>query len=234
MPFSAISEAIVLITVPAAFWHMLMIQTAARASAKQMVLVGGIMLTWTVFAYASIRYDADAFLFEDLPFGPVIYLAAAVGIAWYFRSTLLGHGVPQQLLIGLQMLRPVGMIYILESERGTLPGTFAHPAGWGDLVVGLVALGVLIRHPSGAIPPRAVILVAAVGLVAFASAFFFGFTTSATPLQLFEFAHPNRVMDYPLGLIAIFLVPYAIIAHLLSLAQLARDRRHKDQPAWTG
>ena len=69
------------------------------------------------------------------------------------------------------------------------------------------------------------ILVATVGLLDFVSAFFFGFTSAASPLQLFAFDNPNRVIEYPLGLIPIFLVPYAVVAHILSLAQLARTRR---------
>jgi hypothetical protein len=75
------------------------------------------------------------------------------------------------------------------------------------------------------VPPRAVILVAVVGLLDFTSAFFFGFTSSASPVQLFAFDNPNRVLDYPLGLIPVFLVPYATMAHLLSLAQLMKDRQ---------
>ena len=62
-----------------------------------------------------------------------------------------------------------------------------------------------------------------------AFAFFFGFTSSATPLQLFAFDNPNRVIEYPLGLIPLFLVPYAVMAHLLSIAQLIRDRRAEHQ-----
>lgn len=224
MEFSALSEAIVLFSVPAAFWHMMMVQNAGGVATRQLVLVGGIMLGWTAWAYASIRYQADAFLFQDLPVAPILYLGLAMALTWAFRRALLGNGVPQRLLIALQLFRPIGLVFVLEYGRGTLPGTFAWPAGIGDLIAGLVALGVLIRYPHGPVPARAVILVAAVGLADFASAFFFGFTSSATPLQLFEFDNPNRVIEYPLGLIPIFLVPYAVMAHLRSLAQLRLDR----------
>lgn len=224
MPFSPISEAVVLFSVPAVFWHMLMIQTAARVSIRQLVTVGAIMLVWTAYAYAAVRYGADKIIFGDLPAGPLLYVTLAGVLTWLFRKRLLGDGVPQQLLIALQLFRPIGLVFVLENTRGTLPGLFAHAAGWGDLVAGLIALAVLIRYPTGPVPARAVILVAVVGLTDFASAFFFGFTSSATPVQLFAFDNPNRVIEYPLGLIPVFLVPYAIMAHLLSLAQL-RHRR---------
>lgn len=222
MTFSALSEAIVLFTVPAVFWHMLVIQIYAGVSIRQRVVVGAAMLAWTAFAYASIRYGFDDAVFQGSPARPMVHLFVAAVLTWMFRRRLLGNGVPQQVLIGLQLFRPIGMIFVLEDWRGTLPWTFAQPAGWGDLIAGLVALGVLLRYPTGTVPRRAVILVATVGLLDFASAFFFGFTSSVSPVQLFAFDNPNRVLEYPLGLIPLFLVPYAIMAHLLSLAQLSR------------
>ncbi|MEM7269908.1 MAG: hypothetical protein AAF401_11725, partial [Pseudomonadota bacterium] len=71
---------------------------------------------------------------------------------------------------------------------------------------------------------RWVIALIIVGFLDFASAFFFGFTSSDTPVQLFSHDAPNQVLNYPLGLIPMFLVPYAVVAHLLSLAQLRRDQ----------
>jgi hypothetical protein len=41
----------------------------------------------------------------------------------------------------------------------------------------------------------------------------------------FSFENPNQVTEYPLGLIPLFLVPYAVVAHILSLTQMNRDRR---------
>jgi hypothetical protein len=224
MQFSALSEAIVLFSVPAAFWHMLVIQIAAGVSIRQRIIVGAIMLAWTAFAYANIRYGVGDQFFPLPIIKPVLSLALACFVTWLFRNILLGHGVPQQYLIALQLFRPIGMIFVLESSRGQLPWTFAWPAGWGDLVAGLTALIVLLRYPSGPVPRNAVLLVAIVGILDFTSAFFFGFTSSKSPLQLFAFDNPNQVLDYALGLIPMFLVPYAMMAHILSLAQLAKDK----------
>ncbi len=225
MSFSPWTEAIVLFSVPAVFWHLLLIQIAARVPLRQRVVVSALALAWTAWAYASVRHGLDQALFRGFAGRPFVYLLAAVAVAWVFRRRLLGAGVPQQWLIALQLFRPIGLVFVLEESRGTLPWVFAWPAGWGDLVAGLVALGVLVRYPTGPVPARAVVLVAVVGLLDFASAFFFGFTSSATPLQLFAFDQPNRVLEYPLGLIPTFLVPYATMAHVLSLAQLELDRR---------
>ncbi len=83
------------------------------------------------------------------------------------------------MLIGLQLIRPIGMVFVLEHLRGNLPAVFAYPASLGDLLVGLVALAVLIRYRSQEIPKGAVLLVIAVGIVDWVSAFFLGFTSSS-------------------------------------------------------
>jgi hypothetical protein len=100
------------------------------------------------------------------------------------------------------------MVFIVEHSQGNLPGVFAYPAGLGDLLTGMLAAYVLYRFWDTRIPAFWVLLVAVVGLVDFASAFFFGFASSETPVQLFSFENPNQVTEYPLGLIPLFLVPY--------------------------
>ena len=229
--FSALSEAVILFSVPAVFWHMLWVLTAGGASLRKRLLVSAIMLAWTAYAYSTIRYGFGTAFVGNSPAVPVAYLALAAVTAFTFRNQILGNGVPQRLLIALQLFRPIGLVFILENARGTLPASFAQPAGWGDLLAGIVALVVLWRYWDQEIPSRAVILVAVVGLLDFASAFFFGFTSAASPMQLFAFDNPNRVTEYPLGLIPVFLVPYAVVAHILSLAQLSRDRRARRDAA---
>lgn len=223
--FSPISEAIVLFSVPAVFWHLNWVLADGGASLRKRFVIGGIVIVSTAYMYTHIRYGFGTETLGNNPALPLFYLGATALIAYMFRHMLLGHGVSQHLLIALQLFRPIGMVFVLENARGNLPWTFAQPAGWGDLLAGLVALYVVVRYWNEMIPPRAIILVATIGLLDFASAFFFGFTSSASPVQLFAFDNPNRVLEYPLGLIPVFLVPYAVIAHILSLSQLARDRR---------
>jgi hypothetical protein len=60
-------------------------------------------------------------------------------------------------------------------------------------------------------------VVIAVRVADLMSAFFFGFFSSQTPLQLFFPAVVNNVIVFfPTGLIPLFLVPYAIFFHVLS------------------
>lgn len=114
-----------------------------------------------------------------------------------------------------------------DAAGGMPPRPLAQPAGWGDLLAGRIAALVLWRHPSG---PGSARLVVLVGLANFASAFFFGLTNSALPIQLFAFDIPNRVMEYPTGFIPVFLVPYAVLMPILSLGQMWRGARATQAP----
>ncbi|MEM7191047.1 MAG: hypothetical protein AAF439_15655 [Pseudomonadota bacterium] len=224
MQFSIFSEAVVLFTFAGPFWHMLMISRAGGHAIGRTLVIGTVMIAWSAYAFFAVRTGFDQQLLGPVsPARPMIYLVIAMATTWAARHWLLGDGVSQHLLIALQLFRPIGMVFVLENSRGTLPGIFAHPAGWGDLLAGLLAAYVLIRFWGRTVPDRWIIAIAVVGLADFASAFFFGFTSSATPMQLFSHDFPNQVLNYPLGLIPLFLVPYAVMAHLLSLAQLGRD-----------
>jgi hypothetical protein len=148
-----------------------------------------------------------------------------VPVAWILPSAILVLGrqwflsepLSQRWLVGLQLFRAIGAVFLVEMVRNNIPGIFAYPAGIGDVIAALVALAVLIRfRQCASMPGWAVWLVVAVGVGDFLSAIFFGFTSSETPLQLFHPAVPNHVIVFPTGMIPLFLVPYAIFFHTLS------------------
>ncbi len=225
MEFSPLSHLAIVFCLSAPFWHIALICRAAEHSIWRTICLLSCAAAAIVYCWFSVltRFDTS-WLGPAAAARPLLYLAIAAGLAFWGRYWILGTGVSQHLLIGLQLIRPVGMVFVLETTRGTIPPIFAHPAGWGDLAVGLTAAYVLYRYRRQAIPERWVLIVAILGLADFASAFFFGFTTADTPVQLFSHDAPNRVLNYPLGLIPLLLVPYAVVAHILSLAQLKKDR----------
>jgi hypothetical protein len=61
----------------------------------------------------------------------------------------------------------------------------------------------------------------------FLSALFFGFTSSASSLQLFHPAVPNHVIAFPTGIIPLVLVPYATLFHVLSALNYTMHERGK-------
>ena len=154
-----------------------------------------------------------------------------IPVVWFTPSVLLvvsrGWAKPEMLsqrwLIGLQLWRAIGGVLLIEMTRGHVPAVFAWPAGLGDILAALVAFAVLAAYRDGRpIPRGAILLVAAVGITDFLSAFFFGFTSGGGPQNLFPQETPSRLIEFPTGMIPLFLVPYAIFFHTLSLLCLFR------------
>jgi hypothetical protein len=157
-----------------------------------------------------------------------------VPVAWILPSLLLylkrewflSQELSQHWLIGLQIFRFIGGVFLIEMSIGNIPGIFAYPAGIGDILVAVVAIGVLLSHRKAKkISDGAVLVVLGLGILDFLSAFFFGFFSSETPLQLFFPEVANNVVLFPTGMIPMFLVPYAIFFHTLSVLNYLKFNR---------
>ena len=155
---------------------------------------------------------------------PIAWVAPSL-ILILLRKSLLEQPLSQHWLVGLQIFRAIGAVFLIEMAVGNQPGIFAYPAGIGDILVALVALAILLTYRSKSkIPPNAVVSLIVIGVADFISAFFFGFTSSATPLQLFFPDVQNQIILFPTGMIPLFLVPYAIFFHTLSALNYAMHR----------
>jgi multidrug transporter EmrE-like cation transporter len=153
---------------------------------------------------------------------PVCWMTPTI-ILFCFHSWFLEKPLSQHLLISLQLWRVIGAVFLLEMTQGNIPGIFAYPAGIGDIAVAAIAALVLLKfRKSKTIPRRAVMLVLVCGVADFMSAFFFGFTSSVGPQQIFFPEIVNDSMQFPTGMIPLFLVPYAIFFHALSWLNLRR------------
>ncbi|MBT8480101.1 MAG: hypothetical protein HKP36_00815 [Myxococcales bacterium] len=174
-------------------------------------LVFGTLMFWVCIADVPRRLDLAGNLIV-----PAAWILPSL-ILYIWRDWFLDRWLCQKWLIGLQLFRAIGGVFLIEMVRGNVPGIFAYPAGLGDLGVAFVAAAVLIKYWNAArIPGVAVALVIALGVADFLSAFFFGLTSSESPVQLFFPEEPSRLIVFPTGLIPLFLVPYAIFFHTLS------------------
>lgn len=158
--------------------------------------------------------------------------ALIVPICWATPTVILflnkkwfsDRPLSQHFLISLQLWRVIGALFLLEMMRGNIPGIFAYPAGIGDIAVAVIAAFVLLKYKnSTVIPGKAVIFVIVCGVIDFISAFFFGFTSSDGPQQIFFPDVINNTMQFPTGMIPLFLVPYAIFFHALSWITLQQQ-----------
>jgi hypothetical protein len=135
--------------------------------------------------------------------------------------------IPSNWLVGVQLYRVLGVIFLVLYAGGHLPGLFALPAGLGDTLVGILAPFVavsLARSPEHS--ARRVRLWNLLGITDLAVAVTMGFLTSPSPFQIAAFDRPSELIAmFPLSLIPVFAVPLSILLHLASLQKLRQDRR---------
>jgi hypothetical protein len=171
-------------------------------------------------------------VFEPRPGGgppliPIaIFLPVLVFVPILLRSARIGEvldATPPSWLVGLQLYRVFGGIFLVAWAQGRLSTIFALPAGIGDVTTGLLALPVAYYLAAGGRNGReAAFGWNVLGLVDFTIAVGIGIlSTPAVGLIV-----PDRPTigagTYPLVLIPTFAVPSSIILHALSLRQLYR------------
>jgi hypothetical protein len=135
--------------------------------------------------------------------------------------------IPSSWLVGVQLYRVLGVIFLVLYAGGHLPGLFALPAGLGDTLVGILAPLVAVnfaRSPEHS--ARRVRLWNLLGISDLVIAVTIGFLTSPSPFQIAAFDRPSGLIAmFPLSLIPVFAIPLSILLHLASLQKLRQDRR---------
>jgi hypothetical protein len=157
-----------------------------------------------------------------------IFLPVIIGAPLLLLSKRVGQvldAIPAPWLIGLQVYRVLGSVFLVAGLLGALPGAFALPAGVGDVLTGLFALPAALAVATGtAEGRRAAIIWNIFGLADFAVAITLGMITSPGPFQLIVPNVPS-IGAYPNVLTPAFVVPSSILLHALSLRQLRRRSR---------
>jgi len=159
-----------------------------------------------------------------------IFLPVLIGLPFLLRSERIGallDATPASWLVGLQVYRIFGGIFLVAWSRGGISGTFALPAGVGDVLVGVLALPVAYLLHAGAPAARGVAIAWNIlGLVDFAIAIGIGILSAPGPLQVIIPDGPNaQIGTFPTVMIPAFAVPSSILLHVLSLRQLRRIGR---------
>jgi len=187
--------------------------------AAAFVVLGG-FTSWVVLADATRALGPFAALSV-----PLVWFVPSL-ILWWKSDWFLAEELSQKWLIGFQVFRIIGGVFLIEMLLGNVPGIFAYPAGIGDMLVGLLAATMLLAHRNSAtMPAFAILLVIVSGLGDLASAFFFAFTTTEGPGQIFFPEIANNINLFPVGVVPFFLVPAAIFLHVLSLLNYRKYQR---------
>ena len=162
-----------------------------------------------------------------------LLLPILIGAVALARSTTLRRivdAVPQAWIVGIQVYRIIGAIFLTLLASGHLPAAFAMPAGVGDTLVGLLAPLVALAVARGWKGSSSFALAWNIlGLLDLVTAVSMGFLTSPSPAQLFSLDAPDLLISaFPLVMIPVFGVPLSILLHLVSLMKLgwARSQAH--------
>ncbi|MGH7629448.1 MAG: hypothetical protein ACREOF_08650 [Gemmatimonadales bacterium] len=157
---------------------------------------------------------------------PAAIVALALGISPALRRAVAA--VPASALVGVQLYRVIGAVFLILLAQGELPAHFALPAGWGDVAIGLAAPVIALALARGVHGARGwgigwnvlglLDLVVAVGMAT-------GFLAPILTPELGRVPPAAAMGVFPLILVPTFAVPVSVLLHLLALAALLREVR---------
>jgi hypothetical protein len=157
---------------------------------------------------------------------PVIVLAYAARRSPTVEAAMLA--VPVPLLIGIHIVRVLGLFFVLLYAQHRLPAPFAPVAGWGDIFIGVTALPVAWMV-SRQVPGWRPVALGwnALGVLDLVAAIALGVTSAeGSPIRLIV-TEPSTALisSLPWVLIPAFLVPLLLATHLAVFSRLASPAR---------
>jgi len=153
---------------------------------------------------------------------PIAVLCIVVARTQALREEF--HRVPLWLLVGVHVVRLLGISFIILYTAGRLPAPFASSAGWGDIFVGATALPVAwfaYRRPTNV---RSMIWIwNVIGIADLINAVGLGVISSPGPQRLIFVEPSSAIMaTLPWLLIPGFLVPLLFAVHIGIFIRLAK------------
>ena len=110
---------------------------------RTLTISAGILLGWLAIALGLSStgfYHVTENGIPTVQYG--LLLPILIGVFLIFRSELAGRildAVPQPWIVGVQLYRALGVVFLILYAAGQLPALFAWPAAVGYIVVGLSA-----------------------------------------------------------------------------------------------
>jgi hypothetical protein len=190
--------------------------------------LGFVLFGWLALAL----FLAGRGVFRSALNQPVPYIALAIGIpilvgALFIRGSKpvreIITAVPQSQLVAFQFYRVIGATFLVLHAVGQLPGIFALPAGFGDVLVGLAALLIGTRYAGN---DQLVTLWNWFGISDLVVTLATGFLSAPSRFQMFSLDAPDFLIgSFPLVMIPIFAVPLSIVLHPASLTKMSLTLR---------
>jgi hypothetical protein len=109
-----------------------------------------------------------------------------------------------------------GVYFLVLCQRNQLPCEFARPAGWGDIVVAVLAPAVVGAMPTQ-FAKKLLLIWNTLGLIDIVFV-----VSSALRFGLNDWQSMHSLREFPLSLLPTFLVPLIIASHILIFVRLFR------------
>ena len=158
---------------------------------------------------------------------PLVTVAVLVATSAAVRSAMFA--IPMAVIIGVNAFRVLGAGFLVLASLGRLSGPFPFSAGWGDIIVGLLAIPVAIlatRVPSSDLRIVAWNVLGTLDLVA---AVVLGIgSTNGSPLQFIHAGAGSAAMaSLPWSLVPTVFVPLYLIGHSIVFAHIFAAKRSR-------
>ena len=192
---------------------------SADLSLRGRLVAASVMALWAGFAAASAAAGWTA-----IRQPPVIgfYVGAPLVAAVLFARRALAT-LPLRLMIGLNIARVIGILFVLLAAEGRLSGPFPQSAGWGDVITGLVAVPMLGLAKD---PRRNALALHAwnlFGLADLVAAIALGVTSAdGSLLQIFPAPGSEAMQHLPWSMVPTVLVPFWMVLHAAIFVRLQR------------
>ncbi len=156
---------------------------------------------------------------------PFVVAGVALAVVPQARERLLG--VPRRLILGVNIFRVFGFLFLGLASAGQLAGPFPYFAGIGDIIVGLGAIPLALGESNLSRNDGRLVLWNVLGLLDLVTAVTLGLTSAnGSPLQLIHSGAGSAAMtQFPWSLIPAFLVPCYMIGHFIIFAQMRATSR---------
>jgi len=197
-----------------------------RTFLTTLIVLGGWFFLALALSTAGF-YHVESGEMPRIQYGLIPPILIGAWLIW--RSEAMARiidAIPQPWLIGIQLYRALGVIFLILYAGDELPGLFALPAGTGDMIIGLSAPVVALAYAKAPLKTAGLVLAWNVlGILDLTIAVSTGFITAPSRLFPVEFQPNSDLMTIlPLVLVPVYLVPLSIVLHIASLVKLHRDR----------
>jgi len=157
--------------------------------------------------------------------GVAVALPVLVSVGAYLSNAQVRErvaAVPTEWLIAIHATRILGVLFLLLHAQGSLRGPFGPVAGWGDVIIGLLALPIawLLARQAASARTIAATFTAAGTADLFAAVSLGIMSEPDSPFRVWTLQASPVMSELPWLLIPAFLVPIYLIAHAAAAANL--------------